>query len=41
MAINNDNNINNYDNIIMIIIIIFAFYSKTVLMCNLRCLGAY
>ena len=43
MAIINDNDYNNYDrpNIIIIIIIIFVYYSKTVLMCNLRCLGAY
>ena len=33
MAINNDNN-NNYN---IIIIIISVYYSKTVLMCNLRC----
>ena len=36
MAINNDNNTNNYTNI-MIIIIISAYYSATVLMCNIRC----
>ena len=37
MAINNGNDYNNYDrpNIIIIIIIIFAYYSKTVMMCNL------
>ena len=35
MAIINDNNNNYYNNII--IIIIAVYYSKTVLMCNLRC----
>ena len=34
MAINYDNNNNNYNNIIFIII--SAYYSKTILMCNLR-----
>ena len=38
MVINNYNNNNNYNNIIIIIIIIISVnYSKTVLMCNLRC----
>ena len=35
MAIN-DNNNNNYNNTV-IIFIISVYYSKTVLMCNLRC----
>ena len=41
MAINSDNNNKNYNTNIAKIIIIFVYYSKTVLMCNLRCLRAY
>ena len=39
MAINNENNTDNYNNNYnnIIIIIISVYYSKTVLMCNLRC----
>ena len=37
MVIYNYNNNNNHTNIIIIIIIISVYYSKTVLMCNLRC----
>ena len=37
MAINNDNNKNYNIILIIIILIISVYYSKTVLMCNLRC----